>query len=351
MSFYDSRPPVPAGWVHQVSPYGQHYYLNQFTGQTAPYETFAPQQTTVHVGAPPPAVVMHHAPPSPAMVHHHHQQPPPFPQTVVHHHQQPPPPSPQTVVHHYPQQPAPSPQAAQIHLIPQASSPKTAPKNAFVKAKAPVNAGEQDKQKARSSIMMYMNHVDKLAHSIAEYITPKSKEKSLVDRIKMKNGTAKFITLTTQQKNEILEQARKLLEGLNMFLFDFNKYGKTLPERDFSKVMLQIKNFTDNLNEFEAVVVKSETTKDALGKLKSKFSSINVEFNQQISYSNTGGQTADFSHHEHIQDHQDTILTIAQEEEQEGESGIAIVSYPGSSYPDPNASPYANASHYAYPGK
>ena len=163
--------------------------------------------------------------------------------------------------------------------------------------------------KAHAMIRVYMNRVEQLSRVIAEYITPKSKDKTLVDRIKMKNGTAKFVKLTKPQKNEILDQGRKLLEGINMFLLDMNKHGKSLPERDYSRTMLLTKNFIDNMNEFESVVIKSETTKECLAKLKSKFSSINVQFDQTISYSNNSAHTADFSHHEMIQDH-DTVTLV-----------------------------------------
>jgi hypothetical protein len=265
---FDPRPPLPAGWQLRTTPFGQPYYVNMFTGQTAPFEAFAPPGAV-----PPPVHVVHHAA-APA-VHVVHAAPAPEPAVVV-----------------------------------VAASPKAPAKKAFVKVAS--NPGTQDKAKAHGAITAYQTKVKKLSDKISEYINPNSKaNKSIADRIKLKTGSSKLVKLETHEKNEILSMARELLQGLDMFLFDFTKFGKTLPEREFSQVMLVIKQFKENVARFQDVVVKSETIKECLNKIRSKFeSSINVSFEQKIDYQNTGAQSVDFSNHETIQDHSQTIFGV-----------------------------------------
>jgi hypothetical protein len=175
-----------------------------------------------------------------------------------------------------------------------------------------VNTAENDIRSAQSSILAYLAKVDALSKVISDKINPKSVQKTLIGRLTApKAGETRYIKLTKAEKNDVLERARPLLDNLNQFIFDFNRYGKTFPERKFSEVMLNIGQFNENLDKFAAVVIKSETVKECLAKLKSKFSSINVSFSQQISYQNTGSQVANLNHNQVIIDNATSNLTVA----------------------------------------
>jgi hypothetical protein len=89
---------------------------------------------------------------------------------------------------------------------------------------------------------------------------------------------------------------------------------KALPEREYSKAMLTCGAFNENLDKFAVMVIKSETVKDCLAKLKQKFGSINVDFQQTIVYENTSSQTASFARHDVIEDHQTSSLGVANQD-------------------------------------
>ena len=73
----------------------------------------------------------------------------------------------------------------------------------------------------------------------------KSKDKTLLQRLAgPKKATIK---LTRLEKNHVLDMARPLIDTINQFIFDFNRYGKTLPEREYSKAMLTCGSFNENL--------------------------------------------------------------------------------------------------------
>ena len=61
-------------------------------------------------------------------------------------------------------------------------------------------------------------------------------------------------------------------------------------------------------------MIKSETVKECLSKLKQKFGAINVDFQQTIVYENTGSQVASFSRHDVIEDHQVSNLGVANQD-------------------------------------
>jgi hypothetical protein len=75
-------------------------------------------------------------------------------------------------------------------------------------------------------------------------------------------------------------------------------------------------------------VIKSETVKDCLAKLKQKFAAIDVDFSQSIQYENSGSHTASFSHNEVIEDHDSVQLEVANDSfglvETEGAEGAEI---------------------------
>jgi hypothetical protein len=66
--------------------------------------------------------------------------------------------------------------------------------------------------------------------------------------------------------------------------------------------------------QFAVMVIKSETVKDCMAKLKQKFAAITVDFNQSIVYENSSSQTASFSRNDIIEDHQVTNLGVANQD-------------------------------------
>ena len=158
---------------------------------------------------------------------------------------------------------------------------------------------------AKISIDSYISKAKDLDTVIGAFINPLSKQKTLLERMTApKAGEQRNIVLKREEKNEILLKARPLLDQTNQFIFDFNRFGKTLAERDFSEKMLIMGQLIDNLKKFASVVQKSNTVKDCLAKLLEKLGNINVDFRQQIKYENSGSQVASFSHHQQIEDHQ-----------------------------------------------
>ena len=105
-----------------------------------------------------------------------------------------------------------------------------------------------------------------------------------------------------------------MLEGFNMFLFDWGRFSKTLSERDFNRVALLLGKLIENLKEFRGVIDKSDTMKESLDKLLEKFSAVNIKFEQTINYSNSGSSNADFSNQETIVDHSETVLNVESED-------------------------------------
>lgn len=177
------------------------------------------------------------------------------------------------------------------------------PKGGFVKVDPPRNSKDADIMSAHNQIMSYFRSVQALSDVMSKQLNPPSVNKTLIGRLTgPKAGDLRTIKLTREQKNDILVKSRALLDKFNMFMFDYNRYAKSLPERQYNEIAIVLGEFMKNLDKFVVVVIKSETVKESLEKLKSTFSCINIDFQQKISYQNNGSQTASFDHHQTIQD-------------------------------------------------
>ena len=186
---------------------------------------------------------------------------------------------------------APHPAPPPIVLV--AASPTTAKKSAppaekksgFTVKKEGAQTADMDVRNAHVSIKKFILKMIDLNKVISKHINPVSKQKTVIERLTMpKNGEIRKLKLERPEKNEVLNLARPLLDQINVFLFDFSRFGKTMPEREYNETMLTCGQFIENVDKFAAVVIKSETVKGCLIKLKEKFGSINVNFQAHISY-------------------------------------------------------------------
>ena len=146
---------------------------------------------------------------------------------------------------------------------------------------------------------------------ISDKLNPISEKKGTLSKLKMKRSSSRSsISLVRDEKNTILTHQRHLAENFNMFLFDWNRYSKDLSERDFNKIALMLGSFIENLKEFKESVVKSDTVLESTSKLLEKFASVNIKFEQQISYSNTSTSSANFNHLQTIVDQGQTHMIV-----------------------------------------
>lgn len=157
-----------------------------------------------------------------------------------------------------------------------------------------------------------------LDNFLSEKLNPNSQGKTLKGTLAKLTSSAKLsrkqVVLNRDEKNSTLQLQREMLEGFNMFLFDWGRFSKTLSERDFNRVALLLGKLIENLKEFRGVIDKSDTMKESLDKLLEKFSAVNIKFEQTINYSNSGSSNADFSNQETIVDHSETVLNVESED-------------------------------------
>lgn len=75
---------------------------------------------------------------------------------------------------------------------------------------------------------------------------------------------------------------------------------------------LELGDFNENVQKFSSLLIKSETLKEVLAKLKGKFKDISVQFSARISYNNNSSQTANLDHHQNIQGGLDSVLYLTE---------------------------------------
>ena len=175
-----------------------------------------------------------------------------------------------------------------------------------------INPGHhRDIQAAHTQIGDFCMVIKALDGLISDKLNPISEKKGTLSKLKMKRSSSRSsISLVRDEKNTILTHQRHLAENFNMFLFDWNRYSKDLSERDFNKIALMLGSFIENLKEFKESVVKSDTVLESTSKLLEKFASVNIKFEQQISYSNTSTSSANFNHLQTIVDQGQTHMIV-----------------------------------------
>lgn len=241
-------------------PQPQHIFVQQQPPQPQPHiivQQQPPPQPHIIVQQPPPVFVQQQPPP-PQHVFMQQAPPPYTPPPQQQHPQHPPQPQ------QYPQQQQYAPQPAFKQPPPAAApSPKVPPKSGFVVSKPDTtNSASADQRAAKLSIDAFTSQAKTLNTLVGNLINPLSKQKTLLQKMSgPKAGEQRNIVLNREQKNEILTKARPLLESMNQFIFDFNRFGKTMAEREYNAAMLTLGQLKENLEKFAQVVVKSETVK------------------------------------------------------------------------------------------
>jgi hypothetical protein len=179
-------------------------------------------------------------------------------------------------------------------------------------------ATSAETQAAHQHIGEFCTLMQSLDNFLSEKLNPNSQGKTLKGTLAKLTSSAKLsrkqVVLNRDEKNSTLQLQREMLEGFNMFLFDWGRFSKTLSERDFNRVALLLGKLIENLKEFRGVIDKSDTMKESLDKLLEKFSAVNIKFEQTINYSNSGSSNADFSNQETIVDHSETVLNVESED-------------------------------------
>jgi hypothetical protein len=209
--------PLPPGWEERIDPASSRHFWYDHNTRTSHWQPPNAVVAPVFATPPPPQHVVMHAMPSPIMVHHQaspvviHQQPPPQqPQVVVVQDRRgPPPPQPMP-------QPMPQQQPMPVYQP---------PKSGFaLQGKPSGNTSQGDLQKAKMAISTYLLKVEALNEKLSLYLNPMSKDKTLLQ--KMSGPHKGTIKLKREEKNTLLNLARPLLDTINQFIFDFNRYGK-----------------------------------------------------------------------------------------------------------------------------
>ena len=149
-----------------------------------------------------------------------------------------------------------------------------------------------DLTKAKACLQDYLQNVKLLEDIFVSLLRPgiggKSKSKILtMQGLKGSRGNVNALRIDKETKSEIFRLSELLMRQFEVFMFDWTRYGKQTGERSFSCIALLLGSFKDHLKQMVDSVNPTEPICETLSCLSTKFSKIQVSFDQSFDYHNS----------------------------------------------------------------